>query len=138
MCIRDRREFLDASGEVVQVGWRAWSTTGPDLGSTRSLAVQASATEGDEIVLVFNVHDSTVRAERVMESLTGTPRLTALAALDPGEDIEAQLARSIGCERGEVRSTLRNRGDGAVADLLSSRVDERLEAAIETLLGELG
>ena len=133
-----RREFLDDSGEVVQVGWRAWSTTGPDLGSTRSLAVQASATEGDEIVLVFNVHDSTVRAERVTESLTGTPRLTALAALDPGEDIEAQLARSIGCERGEVRSTLRNRGDGAVADLLSSRVDERLEAAIETLLGELG
>lgn len=132
--------FSSKTGDEVLVGWRLWSTSGPDIGSIRLLANKVGASNGDYLVLVFDTIERTVEARVLQADLDKDMALKLLVDANLNSDKATILAEAIEVSRGEVRSTLRARGDERIAELLTQRhdvEDEGLRAAIGDLLDEL-
>jgi hypothetical protein len=112
------RTFATPQGEVL-VSWPI-TTLGPAIGSVRDLAAAVGAVLGDGLRLDFDRAAGTLRAERVPAEPEGEDldRLSVLTGLTFDEDPVAAVAAALGVPVGEVRPTLRRRGDAAVADLL--------------------
>lgn len=112
----ERREFRGPYGDIGVV-WRLWSTNGPNIGSLRPLVLATVAVPGDTLVLAFRLDDVSVAAECISADVTGLDRLALLLGA-PVTDARAALAASVGCPRDTVGQTLRERGDGGLADLI--------------------
>ncbi|CAK6695355.1 DNA-directed RNA polymerase subunit alpha [Synechococcus sp. CBW1107] len=134
-----KRTFTSQTGDEVMVGWRPWSTTGPDIGSLRLPANEVGASEGNYLVLVFDTRDQTVEALLVTAESDPATVLKLLGDVNSNCDANAVLADAIEVGRGEVRSALRARGDERIADMLPKQHtgEERLRAAIGDLIDEL-
>jgi hypothetical protein len=132
-----RRIFTSTEGAIATIGWRPWSTTGPDIGSVRAFATATAAQAGDTLVLVFNRDNNSVEAVKVPVEATGAARLAGLFGVDSNEDLEAILAAGLECRASEVRSVLRGRGEGDIAELIPVAADARLENEIASLIAEL-
>jgi hypothetical protein len=135
-----KRSFATKTGINIYVGWRPWSTTGPDIGSIRSLASTAGASEGDYLVLVFDTQNQTIEASLLKAESDQATVLKVLADAIINSDASTMMAEAIEVSRGEVRSALRARGDERIAELLSQQhdvEDEGLRAAVGDLLEEL-
>jgi hypothetical protein len=111
-----RREFRGPHGDIGVV-WRLSSTNGPNIGSLRPWVLATGAVPGDTLVLAFRLDDVSVAAERISADVTGLDRLALLLGA-PVTDAGAALAASVGCPRDTLGQTLRERGDGDLADLI--------------------
>jgi hypothetical protein len=119
-----KRPFRTGTDTAVVVGWRPWSTTGPDAGSVRHLAEKTHAAIGDTLVVVFDVGSETASAVAVPAAAEPDAVIEALIGGAPTADVVAAMGRAIGAERGDVDQTLRTRGDARVADLLAAMTDD--------------
>lgn len=128
------REYRHASGRLA-VTWVESAGLGPSLGSTRALAEAANAAAGEQLLLRFDLTQSTVTARKIVRPLDATAIEAAqdlcglqLAELDP----RATVARAIGVPASDVTATLTRRGDKELAGLLPApRKDTDLDAALE-------
>lgn len=132
-----RRVFTSGNGAVVTVAWRPWSTTGPDIGSVRSFALETQAKPGDTLVLIFTLDSGTLSGLRVLSEADDAERLVAMLGAIPGDDLTIALAGAMDCRASEVRSVLRARGEGALAEVIPATADTRLETEIASLIAEL-
>ena len=124
----------------VVVTWPIDSVSGPTLGSTRALAIEAGAVEGDLMRLQFDRVTGTVQAVRLtpkeLNEATPIARLSALTGMVGLDDLTApdRIAAAIGVGKSEVRSRLYRRGDGSLVELLpATSVDPELDAALAEL-----
>lgn len=134
----DPRRFIDAEcTDTVLVTWRLTSTSGPDIGSLRRPAERIGCRVGGVLLVDFDRATGTFRVSGVDGEVDGVERLAAIVGIDPARDLEAQLAGALECERSEIRSTLRRRGDDEIAGLIPSTIDPSLQDALEGLVGKL-
>jgi len=124
----------------VVVTWPIDSVSGPTLGSTRALAIDAEAMEGDLLRLQFDRVAGTVQVARLtpkeLNEAAPIARLSALTGMIGLDDLTALdlIAAAIGVDNSEVRSRLYRRGDGSLVDLLPvTSVDPELDAALAEL-----
>lgn len=132
-----RRAFTSPNGSPAVISWRPWSTNGPDIGSVRSFAASTNAERGDTLVLIFNLDENVVEVVKVPESATSAVRLGGLFGVQSQGDLETTLAAGLGCRASELRSVLRERGDGDISELIPVAADARLENEIANLIAEL-
>lgn len=132
-----RRTFTSPDGSPAVVNWRLWSTNGPDIGSVRPFATSTNAEQGDTLVLIFNLDENVVDAVNVPKSATSAVRLGGLFGVQSKDDLETTLAAGLGCRPSELRSILRDRGDGDVSELIPVAADARLENEIANVIAEL-
>ncbi len=114
----ERRTFTGPHGQVA-LAWKLASTTGASLGSLRALAVAVNATAGDTLVLALRVDDATLDVARLGSEDSGTARLRTLLGRTVRNPVAA-LAASLDCQREEVATVLRARGDHDLASSLDS------------------
>ncbi|WP_411871683.1 DNA-directed RNA polymerase subunit alpha C-terminal domain-containing protein [Vulcanococcus limneticus] len=134
-----KRTFISGNGTKLYVGWREWSTSGPDIGSMRLFAEAVNACEGDHIIISFHTEEQTLEVQHEGRNPEPTTVLRMLVDTDTDHDYIALIAQAIEVKRSEVKSALRERGDERVASMLpaieSGGVD--LVVAIEDLVEEL-
>lgn len=111
-----RRAFRGPYGDIAVV-WRLSSTNGPNIGSVRPLALATDAVPGDTLVLAFRLDGASVSVERIGAHVTSVDRLALLLG-GPVTDVGTALAASVDCPRDILEQTLRDRGDGDLADLI--------------------
>ena len=111
-----RRTFRSAAGDRIVVGWRTWSTTGPDCGSVRALAIACGAAEGDQLLLRFRSDEATIAAELIPSGASAADALARLLGPSPGR---AALAQAIGVEESAIDATLIRRGDSRISNWLA-------------------
>jgi hypothetical protein len=131
------RTFTSWDGTRLTARWRPWSTSGPDIGSMRALVALTDAQLGDTVVLVFDLADETLAAVKVPSGTEGLSRLAMILGVAASDDLATLVAQSIKCRASEVRSVLRARGDGDLADSIRASTDSRLESEIESLVAQL-
>ena len=129
----DRLAF-ESPHQEVRFSWRPWSTTGPDVGSLGPAARALGGDEGDLLVVDLDLAAKKATFKLVDDSLTGDERLRARTGLGDLPDMAEALASAVGVELGEVRSCLRNRGDGELVALLPRESDIALEAQLDALV----
>lgn len=112
-----RRTFTGAHGNST-VSWKPSSTTGANLGSLRAQALAVDATAGDTLLMVFRLDDARLDAIRIEANDSGLPLLRKLLGKTVRVPLAA-LASALQCQRDEVETILRQRGDGHLADLLT-------------------
>jgi hypothetical protein len=128
----------------VVMTWSIDSIVGPSLGSTRALAIETRAIEGDLLRLQFDRVEGTVQAFRLtpreLSEATPITRLSALTGILDLDELNAadRIAASIGVGTSELRSRLYRRGDGSLVELLPvASVDPALDAALAELSAAL-
>lgn len=132
------RSFSSSGGQL-KVSWPQNSGLGPSLGSTRDLASDAGAVEGDLLRLEFDADQGKCTGFRILSSslseLRDDDAIKALTGLhDAIEDLTATVARSIGTDTVHVTEVLRQRGDTKLAELLPApRADDALKDALAEL-----
>lgn len=130
------REFEHEAGRLA-VTWVESAGLGPSLGSTRALAELTSAQPGDQLLLTFDLSNSTVHARKIERSAGASPLLAAvdLCGLALSEhDPRATVARAVGVSASDVGAVLSRRGDKELAALLPAPAeDNELNAALEDL-----
>ena len=133
--VNDRLHFTGPANTAVTVTFPGTSQQGPTLGSTRALAEAARATRGDMMTLVLDAGEMTVRATvtDVKEHRPGWALIARLTGINEDSGIEG-LSRALQCTPGEVRATLRNRGDLVVLDSMPRR---RLSPDLDRALAKL-
>jgi hypothetical protein len=132
------RSFRSADGAQLVVRWRPWSTSGPDIGSIRGFLLAANAQKDDALVLVFSLVDDALTTQLIPSDAGGETYVEDLLGIRPGgPELADSVARFVGCRSAEIRSVLRNRGDGRLADAMPNVVDAGLENEIANLLAEL-
>lgn len=137
--VNERLALRGPDGTSTVVTFPESSFLGPSLGSTRGLAELAGAAEGDLLTLIINRHAKTVdvRATNLSVYQRGWGLIARLTGISEERGIE-HLSRSLGCTPGEVRATLRNRGDLAVLDSMPApRVPSDLADALAKLEAEV-
>ena len=139
--INQELTFSSESGVSITVTYPETSFLGPAMGSVRSLAESVGATLGQYLTVTLDQCDMSVKG--IATSLDAHPPSWQLVARLTG--IEASsgmkgLASALDCSVGEVRASLRSRGDDAVAQAIpaesstASGLDEalsRLEAQLQ-------
>ena len=94
---------------------------GPSLGSTRGLAELVGAVEGHMLTVIVDGLDETVDVRATeLPADSGWPLVARLTGIDEQHGVKA-LARALKCGTGEVRATLRRRGDLVVLDAMPRR-----------------
>lgn len=142
VCPGKPRSFSTGRGQI-KVSWPETSASGPSLGSTRALATDVGAVEGDLLRLQFETNRGECAAFRVrldaLAELTDAEAIKALTGLqDIGDDMAAAVALGVGTESARLGEVLRQRGDDRVADLLPvPQVDDALHDALSDLAGVL-
>ena len=139
--INQELTFSSESGVSITVTYPETSFLGPAMGSVRSLAESVGARLGQYLTVTLDQCDMSVKG--IATSLDAHPPSWQLVARLTG--IEASsgmkgLASALDCSVGEVRASLRSRGDDAVAQAIpaesstASGLDEalsRLEAQLQ-------
>ena len=117
--VNDRLRFTGQADAAVTVTFPGSSFHGPSLGSTRALAAAANAKSGDMLTVVLDLAEmtATATATDVTEHQPGWALVARLTGIDENDGVEG-LAGALHCGRGEVRATLRSRGDLVVLDAL--------------------
>ena len=132
--------FSNESGVSITVTHPETSFLGPAMGSVRSLAESVGATLGQYLTVTLDRCDMSVTG--MATSLGAQPPSWQLVARLTG--IEASsgmkgLASALDCNVGEVRASLRSRGDDAVAQAIpaESSTASGLDEALSRLEAEL-
>ena len=135
LTIDDRLRFSGPEGVSVSVTFPGTSIHGPSLGSFRSLAEKVNAKLGDMLTVILDIRDKSVSATAtdISKYNSGWALIARLTGISESSGIEG-LAASLTCSRGEVRATLRSRGDTVVLDALPKR---RLTTGLEEALAAL-
>lgn len=129
------REFQHDAGRLA-VTWVESAGLGPSIGSTRALAELTSAKTGDQLLLTFDLNNSTVSARKILRTAGSALELAMeLCGLELSElDPRATLARAIGVPASDVGAALTRRRDKELAALLPAPAeDSELDAALEDL-----
>ena len=132
--------FRNEGGASITVTYPETSFLGPTMGSTRSLAESAGARLGDYLTVVLDRSNMSVTGTATSngEYPPGWQLVARLTGIEAGSGING-LAIALDCSVGEVRPTLRSRGDDAVAQAIpedsssSSGLDEALSRLEEQL-----
>jgi len=135
VCVNDWLQFSGPASTTVAVTFPGSSQQGPSLGSTRALAEDAGATHGDMMTVVLDTVDMPVRGfvTHLDEYTPGWALIARLTGIDADSGLEG-LARALTCTPGEVRATLRSRGDQVVLD---SMPPNRSSAGLDEALAKL-
>ena len=133
--VNARLYFSGPADTAVTVTFPGTSLLGPSLGSTRALAEAAGATRGDMMTVVLDAGEMTVSATvtDVNEHRPGWALIARLTGINEHSGI-AGLAGTLKCDTGEVRTTLRSRGDLVVLDAMPPR---RLSPDLDQALANL-
>ena len=135
----ERLRFDGPHGTSVSVTFPSTSFTGPSLGSTRGVAEAVNAKIGDMLTVVLRRGEMTLSAQAtdLNEHDAGWALVARLTGI--GENVGMDgLAAALHCSRGEVRATLRARGDAAVLEALPERRSTPdLEEALAALDAEM-
>ena len=138
--INQELTFSNESGVSITVTYPETSFLGPAMGSVRSLAESVGATLGQYLTVTLDRCDMSVTG--MATSLGAHPPSWQLVARLTG--IEASsgmkgLASALDCNVGEVRASLRSRGDDAVAQAIpaESSTASGLDEALSRLEAEL-
>ena len=132
--------FRNESGASITVTYPETSFLGPTMGSVRSLAESVGARLGEYITVVLDRSDMSVTgaATSIGEHPPGWQLVARLTGIESGSGMTG-LASALDCGVGEVRATLRSRGDDAVAQAIpgdsfsSSGLEEALSRLEEQL-----
>ncbi len=119
LAVSSRLRFVDQSGITVTVTFPETSASGPLLGSTKALAESSGAKLGDFLTIILDPKNGSVTATAT-DASCHSPSWNLVARLT-GINEEASidsLANALNCRPGEVRATLRKRGDWVVLDAL--------------------
>jgi DNA polymerase-3 subunit epsilon len=136
-----RRRLTGPQGSLM-VSWPITSAFGPTLGTVRELVGAAGADLGEAVRLDLDGTLGTVAVTRIPRDQGDLPGAERLALhtgyrVDEANALET-LAGALGVPPSDVRRKLRDRGDGAIADLLpSTPVDPTLAAALSELASAL-
>ena len=133
--VNDWLYFSGPGNTTVSVTFPGTSQQGPSLGSTRALAGEAGATRGDMMTVVLDRQDMRVSAiaTDLNEYKPGWTLIARLTGIDEHSGLDG-LSRALKCSLGEVRATLRNRGDQVV---LESMPRHRSSADLDDALAKL-
>ena len=133
--VNDRLHFTGPANTAVTVTFPGTSQQGPLLGSTRALAEAVGATRGDMMTVVLDAGEMSVSATvtDLKEHRPGWALIARLTGINEQSGIEG-LSRALECSPGEVRATLRNRGDLVVLDSMPPR---RLSSDLDYALAKL-
>ena len=138
--INQELTFRNEGGASITVTYPETSFLGPTMGSTRSLAESAGARLGEYLTVILDRSDMSVTgtATSIGEHPPGWQLVARLTGIEAGSGMNG-LADALDCSVGEVRATLRSRGDDAVAQAIpedsssSSGLDEALSRLEEQL-----
>ena len=139
LTVDDRLRFSGPEGTSVSVTFPGTSINGPSLGSFRALAEKVNAKLGDILTVILDIRDKSVSATvtDISECNSGWALVARLTGISESSGIEG-LAVALNCSRGEVRATLRRRGDTVVLDALPKRRSTTdLEKALAALDAEM-
>ena len=139
LTVDDRLRFSGPEGVSVSVTFPGTSIHGPSLGSFRSLAEKVNAKLGDMLTVILDIRDKSVSATAtdISKYNSGWALVARLTGISENSGIEG-LAAALTCSRGEVRATLRRRGDTVVLDALPKRhLTTGLEEALAALDAEM-
>ena len=143
----DRRFFTFHDSKVL-LSWNDRASSGPSLGSLRSVAARLACEEGDW--LFFGPSDTSTLAWRLPRLVSETAAGVARAVLLSGGSVHDQqnprrwLADALGLDRmadyGQISEVLRNRQEDDLADLLAHSVrprsrDDAFRRMLEALSG---
>ena len=120
--VNDRLRFVGPGNTAVTVTFPGTAHQGPSLGSSRALAEAASATCGDMMALVLDAGEMavSVTVTGINEYKPGWALIARLTGINEQSGIEG-LAAALKCGAGEVRATLRSRGDLVVLGAMPPR-----------------
>ena len=138
--INQELTFSNESGVSITVTHSETSFQGPAMGSVRSLAESVGATLGQYLTVTLDRCDMSVTG--MATSLGGHPPSWQLVARLTGIETSSGmkgLASALDCHVGEVRASLRSRGDDAVAQAIpaESSIGSGLDEALSRLEAEL-
>ena len=138
--INQELPFSSESGVSITVTYPETSFLGPTMGSARSLAESVGARLGQYLTVTLDRCDMSVTGKAT--SLGTHPPSWQLVARLTGIEASSEmkgLAGALDCNVGEVRASLRSRGDDAVAQAIpaESFTGSRLDEALSRLEAEL-
>ena len=139
LTVDDRLRFSGPEGTSVSVTFPGTSINGPSLGSFRALAEKVNAKLGDMLTVILDIRDKSVSTTvtDISECNSGWALVARLTGISESSGIEG-LAVALNCSRGEVRATLRRRGDTVVLDAFPKRRSTTdLEEALAALDAEM-
>ena len=133
--------FSNENGVSITVTYPETSFLGPAMGSARSLAESVGARLGQYLTVILDRCGMSVTctATSIGEHPPGWQLVARLTGIEASSGMKG-LASALDCSIGEVRATLKSRGDDAVAQAIpaesstSSGLDEalsRLEAQLQ-------
>lgn len=111
-----RRAFVGTPADIT-VAWRLSSLNGASIGSIRARATTLGAELGDTIVMVFNLHASTVEMIQIPADTNPKQRLRVLLGTQTVDPV-AGLAQALDCQPEDVAALLSRRRDTALLALL--------------------
>ena len=131
------RTFRHEHGEL-SVTWPTTAAFGPSLGSTRTLAAKAGASEGERLRLDFDVERDRVTVERVPQRLdecSDTEAIRLLTGISTDlEGARVALADATDSVPADIQRVLMGRGDTELAERLPMlEVDPELESTLSDL-----
>lgn len=128
--------LMSAEGDRVVLTYPETSIVGPSIGSVRALVERLSAKVGDFITLVMDRSDMSVvaRLTQIDKSDPSWGLVSRLTGIDAHSGMDG-LAQALHCDRSEVRSVLRSRGDEVVLDALPA---QSTSSNLALALAELG
>ena len=136
VAVNDRITLTDTEGDTAILTYPESSIVGPSIGSVRAFAERLSAKIGDHITLIMDRSDLSVAARLTPfeENSSSWDDVSRLTGIDANRGIDG-LAKALGCNRAEVRSILRARGDEVVLEALPVESTSR---SLSLALAELG
>ena len=120
--LNSRITLRNSEGDNVTLTYPESSIVGPSIGSVRAIAERLSAKVGDYLTLTMDRSNLSVDA-RLIEIEGSSPSwdlVSRLTGIDAQSGMDG-LAKSLLCERTEVRSTLLSRGDEVVLEALPAQ-----------------
>ena len=120
--VNSRITLRNAEGDTVILTYPESSIVGPSIGSVRALAERLSAKVGDYLTLIMDRSNLSVGAQ--LTQIDGSSPSWDLVSRLTGIDAQSGmygLARSLLCDRTEIRSILRSRGDEVVLEALPAQ-----------------
>ena len=134
--LNSRITLSNSDGDTVILTYPESSIVGPSVGSVRALAERVSARVGDYLTLIMDRSDLSVHAQ--LTEIEGSSPSWDLVSRLTGIDAESGmdgLAKSLLCDRTEIRSILRSRGDEVVLEALPA---QPTSSSLSLALAELG
>lgn len=134
--VNSRLTLRSAEGDTVILTYPESSIVGPSIGSVRALAERLSAKVGDYVTLIIDRPNLSVEAQstQIDGNSPGWDLVSRLTGIEAHSGMDG-LADSLLCDRTEVRSILRSRGDEVVLEALPAQTTS---SSLSLALAELG